>query len=151
MKHSLRSCRATSLSAAVLAAVLLFATVAPALAAKPVKGATYNGTVKQGSIPLLFKVSKSGKKVTKIKMSTLPLFCQGGGGPSVIKFNTARIKRKGTFSTTGTESTGGTVFAQARISGKFTAHGGAKGSLKVTYLKASSCSGKTTYTAAAAG
>jgi hypothetical protein len=151
MKPSLRSRRATRLTAAALAAASLLVAAAPALGAKPVKGATYNGTIKQGSIPLLFKVNKKGTKVTGIKPSNLPLFCQGGGPPSVIKFNTARITRKGTFSTTGTESTGGTVFAQAKISGKFTANGGAKGSLKVTYLKASSCSGKTTYTAAAAG
>ena len=135
--------------AVLLVVVALLAAATDAFAGKPVKGATYNGTVKQNAISLLFKVSASGRRVTKLTLSNLPLFCQGGGAPSKISFDSARIRR-GRFHTSATQTFHGSVAATAKLAGKFTANGGAKGSLNVTYPKAHSCSGSTTFTAAAA-
>jgi hypothetical protein len=52
---------------------------AAALAANPIKGATYNGS--WGTAPaggtVQFKVSSSGKKVSGFRLGSVPLKCQG--------------------------------------------------------------------------
>jgi hypothetical protein len=138
--------RLVGMSILALGAVL--ATAVIAFAAHPVKGATYSGTVKQGNILITFHVSSDGKKVTKLRPNSLPLFCQGGGGPTVLKFKNARVSSKGKFKTTGTETANGKLIAKASVTGKFLTQRREKGSLKVTYTHAPDCSGSTTYTTA---
>ena len=107
-------------------------------------GGSYSGTTKQGPVGISFQVSGSGKKVKHITASTFPLFCQGGGPPSQIIIKNAKIKNN-KFTTTGKEINGNDVLATATLTGKFTSSTKEKGKLKVDYLKAPTCSGKTTY------
>lgn len=85
---------ATTLSVCI--GVWLGAT-ALAIAAKPVKSATYTGTTNHES-PVSFKVSANGKRVTGLHVP-LPASCQYGG-IAALKPGTARITSKGTFKAT---------------------------------------------------
>ena len=132
----------------IVAALLTVAALAASSVAiaGPKKG-TYSGTIKQNNLGISFTVTKGGKKVKKIAMSDFPIFCQGGGPPAIIKFSkSAKIKNK-KFKATGTEAAQrtGKVFATAKLTGKFIGSKKEKGTLKVTYSKAHSCSGTTTY------
>jgi hypothetical protein len=146
--------RPTALIGLALAGLLAIAAGAFA-AAGPLKGATYSGRLKPGhgvplsdGTPIALKVSPTGKKVT-VSMESFPLFCEGGGPPQVVKFKAASIKN-GKFKASGTETTeqkfGGGLTANAMVTGTFSA-GKAKGSFEVTYTKATTCDGKTTYSA----
>lgn len=141
---------------AALVGLAALAIAATALGAGPIKGATYAGRLKPGhgvplsdGTPIALKVSSSAKKVT-VKMESFPLFCEGGGPPQVIRFKPATIS-DGKFTATGTETTekqfGGGLTATATVTGKFLAGGKAKGSFEDKFTKATSCGGKTTYTA----
>jgi hypothetical protein len=124
-----------------------------ALAAKPKKGKSYSGTLAapRTAVTVSFKVSKSGKKVTALKINNLPLYCSGGGPPVPITFKNAKISKSGRFKSKGhqTISTGpnqGQVGARLKISGRFKSGGAEAGTLKTTYPASASCSGSSTYT-----
>jgi hypothetical protein len=76
-------------------ASLLLVVVAAALAAKPIKGATYKGSAPNGD-PVQFKVSATGKKVSGFTVTFAPIGCQGVA-PKVSSSGSAKITSKGTF------------------------------------------------------
>jgi hypothetical protein len=137
------------LAAALLAALL--ATPA-AIAAAPKKGGSYRGTLAapRTSIAVTFKVSASGRKVSALKISNMPLYCSGGGPAVPITFKPASIA-KGKFKSTAkqTISAGpskGQTGATLSITGKFASHGKQSGKLTIKYPNAPACGGTSTYT-----
>ena len=81
MRHS-SGFRAWMSRVSVLAFVVVLATAATALAADPVKGGKYSGTINaDNGLAISFKVSSNGKDVVKMKVPQPPIFCQGGGPP----------------------------------------------------------------------
>jgi hypothetical protein len=137
------------LAAVALAAIL--ATVSIALAAGPVKGARYSGPVNgTASLTVSFKVSRSGRRVSSLKVSpSLPNRCGFGGPPPPQTSKPAKIGH-GKFTAKITEKAGnGTVIATAQVTGKFLAKGKEKGGITVNLPNAKSCSGSFSYTAKA--
>ncbi len=148
--------RQTAASLFVIAA-LATAAAAAAPAGSPVKGATYSGRVKVGlqpianGFPISFKVNRTGTKVSRFAYdNSLPLFCQGGGGPTKVTFSAATV-RSGRFTSRITERTvpAGVLIATATLTGTFKAKRKESGKLAVRYSKAPSCNGTTTYQTAA--
>jgi hypothetical protein len=135
-------------SAALTFAVILAAT-GIALASGPVKGARYSGRVNvTANLTVSFKVSRSGKKVSSIKVSpSLPNSCGYGGPPPTQTSRPAKIE-DGKFTMKITEKAGnGTVAATARITGRFLAKGKEKGTVKTSVPAATSCNGSFSYSA----
>lgn len=125
---------------------------AVALAAAPQTGASYAGTLAapRTSIAVSFAVSANGRKLTKLRISDIPLFCSGGGPPVPITFKAATISKAGTFKSTGVQhiSTGpltGQLGARLSITGTFGAGGSEHGAVTVKFPTAKSCDGTTTY------
>ncbi len=144
---------ATALIALLAAAA--FATAARASA--PVKGGTYSGSLLPATknVTVSFKVSASGKNVTALVLSNLPLYCQGGGAVIPIKFRAAKISKSGTFKSTARQllTIGpfkGQLGETLSITGKFS-KAGEHGTVKTTYLKAPSCSGQSSYSTTVSG
>jgi hypothetical protein len=142
-------------TAIALALACLLAVAGTALGATALKGATYSGRLKPGhgvplsdGVPIAFKVSPSGKKVT-VQIEGFPLFCEGGGPPQVVHFKAATIEG-GKFQATGTEKFQGALTATATVTGKFIAGHKVKGSFEDKFTKIPACNGKTTYAAAVA-
>lgn len=133
------------LSIATAVGILLVSATA-ALAGKPVKGATYQGTTAKEGDTVTLKVATSGKSVT-VSVPVLPLYCQGGGPPEVQATQPARINSSGAFSGKITYKFQGKVSFKATFSGKF-AGSKVTGKLRSEY-KSASCSGSTTFTAKA--
>jgi hypothetical protein len=139
-----------SAAAVVLAALV----IAPAaIATAPKKGHSYRGTLAapRNAITVTFKVSSTGKKVTRLKISNLPIYCSGGGPAQPITFKSATITSKGTFKSTGkqTISSGplkGQIGATLSITGTFVAGGKERGKLTVKYPKSPDCGGSSKYT-----
>lgn len=121
-------------TAAVGATVALIGT-GVALAAKPLKGATYSGSF-TGEVynTISFKVSSNGKKVSSFNIPSPPAGCQGGGFGSASG-GTATVSKQGTFKVTlnivfaPEHKTNGTVL----ITGKFGKHGRQSGKISSTY------------------
>jgi hypothetical protein len=129
---------------------------AVALAAAPVKGALYSGhlAAPRAFVLVKFKFSASGKKVTGLTLSNLPLYCQGGGPAIKINFKSATISKAGTFKSSGRQiiSIGpfkGQVGATLSITGTFRAGRKESGKVKTTYARAPSCSGSSAYSTTA--
>ena len=122
------------------------ATLGVALAAAPVKSAKYSGRVKvQATLTVSFKVSRSGNKVTSLKVTpTLPNGCGYGGPPPTQTSKSAKIK-DGKFTAKVTEKSATTVVETAKITGTFLAKGKEKGKIKATLPNAQSCSGSFSY------
>jgi hypothetical protein len=141
-----------------LASILLLASLicaGVALAAKPVKGGSYSGMLSDRQITVSFKVSASGKSVTKLRITDLPFYCEGGGRITPIKFKNTAVSKQGTFTSTGrfVISEGpnkGQVGANLKITGKFKRGRKESGTLKTTYPKSPECTGKSTYSTSAA-
>ena len=140
-----------ALTAAVVLAALLLTPAA--IAAAPKKGHSYRGRLAapRTSIVVTFKVSSNGKKVTRLKINNLPIYCSGGGPAQPITFKSATITSKGTFKSTGkqTISSGplkGQTGATLSITGAFLGGGKERGKLTVTYSKSPDCSGSSKYT-----
>ena len=132
------------IGAAVVALAAIVAIAGSALAATPVKGAKYSGRVGvTASLTVTFKVSKSGKKVSALKVTpSLPNSCGYGGPPPTATSKPANI-RHGKFTAKITNKAGnGTVITTAKVTGKFLANGGEKGTIKTS---AKSCSGSFPY------
>ncbi len=139
-------------SIAVCALVSALVLVSAALAAPLVKGGSYRGGLipARDGVVVSFKVSASGKKVTGLSTSNIPLYCSGGGPPIPIYFKSASISGKGTFSSTGIYHVlegpkKGQVGAKLKITGKFLKGGKEQGTLATNYVGFASCSGKSSY------
>lgn len=94
------------LSITTLVAIAALALSAVALAAKPVKGATYKGRYGTSNV-VRFKVSANGKTVTKMHFATFPPNKCGSGGPvpkpssKPAKITNGKFKVRLTYSYTG--------------------------------------------------
>jgi hypothetical protein len=132
---------------AALAVVAILATAGIALGTGPVKGAKYSGRVKvTASLTVSFKVSRSGKKVTALKVSpSLPNRCGYGGPPPTQASKSAKIE-DGKFTAKITEkASNGTLISTAKVTGKFLAKGKEKGSIRASLPNAKSCNGSFSY------
>jgi hypothetical protein len=124
---------------------------AMALAAGPVKGATYSGPLSgSASETVSFKVSSNGKKVTKLRLSPfIPNTCGNGGPPPTEISAPAKITNGKFTGTVVTKATDGSITAKAVVTGKFLRGRKEKGTVKTTLPNASNCNGSFTYTTAA--
>jgi hypothetical protein len=145
----------------VSAGALLLATVpAVALAADPVRGAAYKGSLTgaSSSIRISFRVSPGGSQVQAIRLSALPIFCAGGAPPnSTLEFANARVTAAGTFSAAGRDVLGvgplkGTVAAKLVVTGTFAANGRESGTVTTTFSgSAKHCGGRARYRTRSSG
>jgi hypothetical protein len=117
--------------------IVALAAAGVALATKPVKGATYRGTINRdvGNItfPISFKVSKNGKTVSGFELAdSFPVYCQGGGFPHLGNGGSGRITKKATFTArlplvaNSTNRADGSVI----VSGEFARAGAASGKVR---------------------
>lgn len=140
-------------SAAVGVLLLLALLVTVALAAGQVKGGSYRGALLPATrgISVSFKVSGSGKQVTSLSISNIPLYCSGGGRAIPVHFKNAPISSGGTFASSGQNiikegPLKGQVGERLKITGKFLKGRREQGTLTTSYPKAAACGGKSTYT-----
>lgn len=141
--------------AAIVLGALLGVTggAAVALAAAPIKGATYQGKLKLShassvTYGISFKVSASGKRVSDFNLPRgYPVYCQGGGfGKQQAASST--ITRKGKFNVklpiyfAPTHSHQGFVV----ITGSFAKHGKESGTVRTDFTVSHVCNGTSTYT-----
>jgi hypothetical protein len=150
-----RSAKVARVAACSLAGILLAA--APALAAAPLKGSVYRGSLggSQSKISISFRVSPGGGEIEGLNISALPIYCAGNGPPGtpMIAFAKAGISAAGRFSSAGKDmiSSGplkGSVVATLKLSGAFSAGGGVHGTITTIYGgSAKSCGGHSSYTA----
>jgi hypothetical protein len=135
--------------AAAFAIALLAA--GAALASPQIKGASYSGSLvsPRTGYKVSFRVSASGRKVTRLRISNLPFFCPGGGAPIPVDFAAATIS-KGRFESKGTYvilegPLKGQVGTKLTITGKFAKGGAEHGTVSVKYPKTAACNGSATY------
>jgi hypothetical protein len=136
----------------LLAIVAVLATATVAMAANPVKGAKYSGTINvNGGLAISFKVTSNGKDVVKMNVPQPPIFCQGGGPPPPQKrAKPAPISSRGTFKEKlKYVSSTGSVVATLQVTGKFQAHHKESGKVTVSW-SAASCNGSALYSTKAA-
>jgi hypothetical protein len=141
-----RQGRFTSLVGLAVSAAIL-STAGIALAAGPVKGAKYSGRVSAtASLKVSFKVSRSGKKITALKVSpSLPSSCGFGGPPPTQTSKPAKIEH-GKFTAKITEkASNGNLIETAKVTGKFLTKGKEKGNIEADLPNAKSCSGTFSY------
>jgi hypothetical protein len=138
------------LALAVLPALLL-TLAAVALAAAPVKGAKYSGSLTIAkSETVSFKVSPSGKKVTHIQvLPYVPNRCGAGGPPPAQTSIPATIKNGKFKATLNEETSNGGISGTATVTGKFLAGGKVKGVVENPLPGAPECAGNFAYTAKA--
>ena len=139
--------RGKLIGSAALAGAAMLSTVGIALAAGPVKGAKYSGRVNAtASLTVSFKVSRSGKKITALKVSpSLPKSCSFGGPPPTQTSKSAKIEH-GKFAARITEKAGnGTVLETAKVTGKFLAKRKERGNIEASLPNAKSCNGTFSY------
>jgi hypothetical protein len=132
--------------ALALAGTAVLASAAVALAASPVKGASYTGATLRGQRPITLKVSRNGKTVTANLVSP-PLYCQGGGPPETQITKPASIQANGSFSGSIIYQYQHKTSFKARFSGKFSGRK-VTGTVRSEYTS-SSCSGSTSFSAKA--
>jgi hypothetical protein len=142
-----RVSRKLSITTAVAIAALALSAVA--LAAKPVKGATYKGHYGTSNV-VRFKVSANGKTVTKMHFATFPPNKCGSGGPEPKQSSKPATITNGKFKvrlTYSYASSGGKSYTYT-VTGKFLKHRMEKGVfINETTLK--QCRGKFPYTTTA--
>ena len=125
---------------------------AAALAAKPIKGATYKGKILRASnvtYPISFKVSENGKRVSKFALSNgYPVYCQGGGfgavqpaSGTITKHGTFKVKLPIYFAPVH-EHQGFVI-----ITGSFAKHSKESGKVRTDFTHSNSCNGTSSYTA----
>jgi hypothetical protein len=141
---------------ATCAVVALLIAASAALAANQVKGGSYKGslTPSRDGVAVTFKVSPSGKQVTALSVSNTPLYCEGGGPPTPVRFKNASISAAGTFTSTGQwvikeGPKKGQVGTKLKITGKFLKGRAERGTITTTYVGFSNCSGKSSYSTGA--
>ncbi len=125
---------------------------AAAIAAKPVRGATYSGKIARTSnvvYGISFKVSANGKHVSHFVLTSgYPVYCQGGGFGTVQRAS-GKISRHGTFKVKLP-----IYFAPAHqhqgfviVSGSFTKHRKEHGKVITDFTHSGTCNGTSSYTA----
>ena len=140
-------------------ALLSLSICAVAIAAAPLKGKTYAGTINQelngkvvNELPFSFSVSANGKKVKRFSLGSVPIYCEGGGFGGVSG-GSATVSKAGNF-----KAKLPIIFAPTHehqgfvtITGKFGKNGTESGSLSTEFTKASvkSCDGSSRYTTTA--
>jgi hypothetical protein len=130
-----------------LAGAAILSTVGIAVAAGPVKGAKYSGRVNvPASLTVSFKVARSGKRITALKVSpSLPNSCGHGGPLPTQTSKSARIEH-GKFAARITEkASNGTVIETANVTGKFLAKSKERGIIEASLPNAKSCNGSFSY------
>jgi hypothetical protein len=132
--------RSGIVTTAVLATL---AASAVAFAAEPVSGGSYRGELAapRDDVKVSFKVSKSGTRVTRIRMSDMPSYCRTGGARQPIKFKRARVSRMGTFRSVVKKSFGsgprkGQMQVQVTITGRFISEEVVKGRVTTNWTAA---------------
>lgn len=121
-----------------------------AVAAHPVKNATYSGRISRTSnviYGISFKVNVSGKRVSNFTLSSsYPVYCQGGGFGAVQAASGA-ITKRGTFKVKLP-----IYFAPAHqhqgfviITGSFAAHGKESGKVTTDFTHSATCNGTSSY------
>lgn len=136
----------------VLAALVVAAGAAAALAATPIKGATYTGKLKlphasSVTFPISFKVSANGKRVSDFSFPHgYPVYCQGGGFGQQ-QAASAPITKRGRFTVKLP-----IYFAPARshqgfviVTGTFAKHGKESGKVMTDFTTSAGCNGTSTY------
>jgi hypothetical protein len=138
-----------------LGVIVALAAASVAFAAKPHKGVTYKGTIDRASnvtFPISFTVSKNGKKVSSFRLSdSYPVYCQGGGFPTLGNGGSGAIAKKGTFTVKlplrniRTNAADGSLI----VSGTFGTGGSASGKVKteITGSAFKTCNGSSAFTA----
>jgi hypothetical protein len=151
-ENTMQQVRLGGRNSAVAAALALsaLACTSAALATNQVKGASYKGAVAKKPITVSLKVASSGKQVTGLAISNLPLYCSGGGPAIPVHFASALISSQGTFTSTGKYVIAeghfkGQIEAKLKITGKFLKGGKEQGVLTTTFLKTPTCGGKSSY------
>ena len=141
----------------VITAVALAAFVAAsagagvALAAAPIKDATYKGRLSVASsvaFPISFKVSTDGKRVGSFTFSNgYPIYCQGGGF-GALQPASGTITNNGTFTVKlpiyfapGHSHQGFVI-----VTGSFAKHGKESGKVTTDFTHGVSCNGTSSYT-----
>lgn len=139
------------LAAAVALTVLVAVTgAAAAVAATPVRAATYSGKISRASnvtFPISFKVSANGKRVSSFVLtSSYPVYCQGGGFGTVQPAS-GTVSKHGTFKVKLP-----IYFAPAHqhqgfviVTGAFGKHGKESGTVRTDFTHSSSCNGTSSY------
>lgn len=122
---------------------------AAALAAKPIKGATYAGSIHKTSnvvFTIKFTVSKNGTRVSSFSVPDVPVYCQGGGF-GTPQTTTAKVTKHGTFTAklplyfAPTKDHQGYLI----VTGKFAKHGKESGTAKTDFTRSTACNGSSTY------
>jgi hypothetical protein len=131
--------------AIVLAVAIGAQLTALALAAQPFKGRVYAGQTAHEKDFISATVSKNGKTVT-LNIPALPLYCQGGGGPTTQVTKPARLSSTGAFTATIAYQAEGKTAFKAQIRGTFVKKGLIKGTVRSEYA-AKDCNGSTTFSA----
>jgi hypothetical protein len=149
MRVSLSARMATAISLATVVALLVG--TAAALAAKPIKGATYRGGIKRSSnvtYSISFKVSANGKRVGSFSLPNgYPVYCQGGGFGQA-QAGSGKVSKTGKFTVklalyfAPTHQHQGFVI----ITGKFGKHGKESGTVTTDFTTSHVCNGTATYT-----
>jgi hypothetical protein len=142
-----RVVRAIALAAIVAAS----AGAGVALAAAPIRDATYKGKLSVASsvaFPISFKVSTDGKRVGSFTFSNgYPIYCQGGGFGALQPAG-ATITNSGTFTVKlpiyiapGHSHQGFVI-----VTGRFATHGKESGKVTTDFTHGASCNGTSNYT-----
>jgi hypothetical protein len=126
---------------------------AATLAAGPIKGAGYHGSLSgsQAKVMISFKVSPAGV-IQNMRISSLPNYCgrAAPGTPNIVFPNTT-VSATGTFSIPGRDLIAagplkGSVVATLRVSGRFASGGKERGTVTTTYGgPAKKCGGHSAY------
>lgn len=149
MRLTLSARMAAAISLATMVALVGGAAVA--LAAKPIKGATYRGGIKRSSnvtYSISFKVSANGKRVSSFSLPNgYPVYCQGGGFGQQ-QAASGKISKTGKFTVKLP-----IYFAPSHqhqgfvvITGKFAKHGKESGTVTTDFTTTHVCNGTATYT-----
>jgi hypothetical protein len=136
----------------VLTSALLATGVAAAASKPTFKSGTYKATLAAPRNYVTVTLKLTGKKVSGLTISDVPLFCSGGGPAIPIHFSKATITTTGKFTSTGkyvikAGPFKGQVGERLTIKGKFAAKGKLTGTVKVVFLNAPQCGGTTTFAA----
>lgn len=143
------STRLRSVLAIAVAGAL--ATASMALAAGPIKGRTYTGTLAHGPVRIVLKVAKSGRSVL-VSAPYAPIYCGPGAAGGRGLTHAVAISARGKFSATITYElkTGHVKLSTLSITGRFS---GPKvtGTGRTEFLPAvlAHCDGSTTFSAKA--
>ena len=140
------------ITSGIVLAIVALASAAGIAAAATFKSGTYKGTLAPPRNAITVKLKLTGKKVSGLTISDIPLFCQGGGPAIVVHFSKATISTTGRFTSTGKYVIAvgplkGQVGFRETIKGKFAAKGKLAGTLKSVSTHAAACGGTTTFTA----